>query len=1814
MNYVSKEIKNYIIAKVESQIKAINLGQKMIFMIQSLPEQLMLAVADSICSELMSKSDFTIVLKIAKVLTDQWSEDSFNKAKSSGWTTELTNLACYRNVDAVLDKYNIIILCGSDAVMDSASLADFNECSLKLVWEVGMEGSFRGWLYHKLNRCGIDIHSASELNSFDSLLVPIMNNGRADLISVSNWLDALDLAYCDSTMAALGLMLDSFRCFGLPNFSSYAYTKKTKKFSPYVYKAIDFFAYTMFIDDNQRKKAVKAIDGIAEAINTGDDTWGILEEEAIRGEYKSGKDLLFGLKNYIQTNDTADKQRLYNSDFVFILDKILKYKKKTEKEKNSVNKIEGSPVEAVLSAVWDCLYDLYRAKNITNCSDIAKIAITSEIYKHDMEWDDSEGDSSADVADLAREYLHKLIGGLDAFINSHLSICGENELEVEVISHLDNGAVSCRYSRTAISELVFTVFIYPQDGDKPFARRYAWKLPTNQSYRLAVDLLNKACDSMDMPDKSFHLPMYSIPYYDELLKTSSDEELRKVFLHSLRDSREDKEFMINLLSGAWINHNDTLLPQYKELAGKYHLFIQAAKEHGLFSALFDHTKWDVLRKVFEDILDRISTDELVLKSPMAGMILRAFLIIRGRKPGDGDAWFGEKYEQSGIISVLHPSLLEMVQSQAVYQVSCFNYAIKLEMERDRRTDAFKKHVWQSYLDLSKIRTPLTCLMVDEDLKLDTNVVGYDLIHKIGSPRLGDDLQSTRLMLGISDDTDDDQSIITDSDMFMETRESKLLNNLLLDYFRLHPHARDGLNIAVYRNQDIQPIIAALHSYLMKLSNPKETNYYAIKIDQNKSYTVSVSIFTDSADDSNISKWIELWKERWEAAETESKFQVYRNCNFSIAHRLINQSDPNSFLRMINDNFSTDIAVLYDFIGAGSGSNKFETVDPFDIRTHSLKYPILEKAVATIDSPGDKFKRFRIISNRQFNLSSKLASSMHALKSEHTQSGTVVMGTGDLKPWMNIIDAIHTKTEWVICIDPSVDDRLIRDSSKSAELQREIIGFGSGVGVSGEENFTISTEQFSLSDVEIRLRSSIKSLISDSTWSDADYRAIAKGTINVAKELSGLSLVRATGAADQYIRDFMAYALARKILKTDETLLCDNLVSLDAYRHWFDFAESGMRPDLLWLKAKVNAEKRIELSLHLIECKMGNKSEDLLLKAKKQINNGLRVLVPAFKPNFQEPTELDDDKPDRRYWWMQLHRLIAAKAKIDRYHYQEVISALERLAEGDYHVSWDASVFAYWIDDNVTEFKKTGFWKVEGIEQETANVYTIGRKYIKEIAMSSKDSLNPLGDLCNHQQEDDENEMVEFEDVDTPSRTDDDFDPTNTTFEWDENEADDSEDEDLALEWEVDKPQSPETQDGSDEIVNEIKDKESLSEGEQEDKEDKPQEPSAEPIIIPDRILLGTTSGGKPVYWEFGHNELANRHVVVFGTSGMGKTYAIQCILCELARKNQNGLVIDYTDGFIPSNIEASARGFIPAAGQTFIYNEPLPINPFKAQISEQDGMVFKDTALTIAKRVASIFKNVYDLGAQQLPFTIEVIQKGIDRYGDDFNLDKLLEMFLEYLEDPLYTKNTVQTTITKLKPFITSKPFLVDGKEIGWNDIFRDIEHRNRIFQFHKVDKHSCRAIIEFVLWDLYNYVSSYGGKHLPKVIVLDEVQNLDLGPDAPVAKYLTEGRKHGLALITATQTVKGVGGVSDAKVSRLFQAELKLFFKPTENEMKEHAQLLNNAIGDVSVKDWTSRLAKLQKGECWVLGRHLDDLSGELRLRAQKVKISSLEDRGFNG
>jgi len=336
MKYIARSFKDYITGRIESQLPSMELGRKMIFMVESIPEDLTIATADLISSSLLKKADTKVLIKVAKTLTDKWSDEGRNKADKAGWSTLLDNLAYYRNESVPGDKYNVIILYGSDVVTDSASLADFNLCSLKFVWESGMSRSFNQWVTDKLSSSGIDFYNKADLHVFDNILYPIIEQGRADLISLSKWLERLDLSYCDSVPMVLEVILTKLRDFQLPNFTSFPYSRKNKKFNPYVYKAIEFFNYTMFIEENQKKKAIKAIDGILEAIESGEEGWEDLENEQIRGAYSSGAEFLSGIKNYVLTDDQEEKDKLLESDFVFILDKILKFKKPQETKKPGV--------------------------------------------------------------------------------------------------------------------------------------------------------------------------------------------------------------------------------------------------------------------------------------------------------------------------------------------------------------------------------------------------------------------------------------------------------------------------------------------------------------------------------------------------------------------------------------------------------------------------------------------------------------------------------------------------------------------------------------------------------------------------------------------------------------------------------------------------------------------------------------------------------------------------------------------------------------------------------------------------------------------------------------------------------------------------------------------------------------------------------------------------------------------------------------------------------------------------------------------------------------------------------------------------------------------------------------------------------------------------------------------------------------------------------------------------------------------------------------------------------------------------------------
>lgn len=1822
MSYFADSAWNYLAKKIDRLQKDSKDGRRLLVIVPSLPETTMLTLAETFTNRCLPDASLEITIKIAQVVLTGWSPEGAAKAKRYGWIDDRGNLTYYRNLPAAAGKTNVIVLCGADRITDAGSLADFHRCDLAVVWDEEMNCSFQTWVGEKLNSIGLENVERVELREFDRLLLPLLDHGKADLLSIGEWLANLDLSSADSARDALKIMLGRLDAFHLPKFTGFPLGRKRATLSPYIEKANAFFAYTMFLDTKEREKATKAIDKMLAVMAAGEDTGVQFENQDVLGPYSDPQAFLNGLKNYILTEDREDRERLRQCDFVTIVDKILKFRKKTEEKekKDTIHKLSGGPVEVILHAVWQTFREFGRDKRFPD-AQVQGIEIMADRFKHDYEnADDSEEiDATADRTESARKYLARLLGGIDQLVTSRLELPGKEGENLPVTSNVALDEIPCVYGKTAEPQLEFSVKLTHSGDTEPYRRRFAWRLPEIQSYRLAEALLHWARNALNADRATWKLPVFHLPYYEELLRATDDEETRRVMLHCVRDARPDASKATNLLGREWLAGNDVLLTSLKALAERYALFVQAAFEHGLHAALFSD-KWAELRQAHAAASRLVVQDPNGAESQMAAMLLRVFLVVQRRSSQLGTAWGTEPYERSGVATILHPATLEMLEAHVLFLFSCFNAAGALEIRREDRRKAFAENIWSGYVDLASIQSPVMGLLYNEDQNLDTNVRGHELIHRIGSPADREATLSTRLLVRYDNSNEDEQ--VADAEMFRESRESKLLYRLMTDYFRLHPHARDGLNLAVFRNQDIQPIIAAVHQYLNKLADEKDRRYYVLSPERRKPYAIGVTIFTESGDDVDVARWIEQWQERWEAAETENKFQAYRRCRFSVAHRIVEARQLGAFQRLINDSFEADIAVLYDFIGAGQGGNRFQEVAPFDVTARTLKFPILEKSCCAVRHPTDSFKRSRVISNRQFALGTLHAEVMHRLKNQGVQPGKefVILGVGDFAPWRGVVDALHAKAEWVICIDPNMDERLIKIPAGGRTREREIIGFGSGVGSHGEANYTISTEQFSLADVQVRLAASIQEVYSGSGWTVEDCQSAAKGVLREARELSGLSLVRATGVG-HYIRDFMAYSLTRKLLRESRAVLCDHLVSLDAYRHWFDLADDERRPDLMWLTAWIDADNRVCLKIHLIECKVAQQSDEHLLKARAQINNGLRVLIPAFAPRSSQygATEREDNRPDQRYWWLQLHRLVTSKAEIDSNQQAEVLSALERLAEGDYVIDWGASVFAFWNDDNSDGTKRIGTWKPIESKELTADIFAIGSEFVRALAVDGTISSLTWDEWHKLAHKADANVCDNLDDIELPPGDDDDEDmPV-----WDEQQ--DREEDDV----ETGGVELPETSEIEPVIPEPTPEPVAPAPTPITDAVLPPSTPPPAPVSviavvdtppisiptspIPDRILLGkTVNGAKPVYWEFGNSELANRHMLVFGTSGMGKTYAIQCLLSELGRAGQNSLVIDYTDGFIPSKLEKATQSCLEPK-QWFIRQKPLPISPFKAQVSEEAGMTFRDTPITIAKRVAAIFKSVYELGNQQFPVLIDAITEGVEHYGDGFTMAQLLAVLETYIQDEIHATGTVRTTISKLKPFIQSTPFADDKNGIGWRELFSDTTSRCHVFQFHMVDRHSARALIEFVLWDLYSFVSSCGNKHLPRVVVLDEVQNLDLGPDAPVAKYLTEGRKHGLALVTATQTVKGVGGVNDARVSRLFQAEHKVFFKPTENEMREHAQLLHNAISNVSVQDWATRLASLQIGECWSLGRSLNETTGRLVFQAQRIRITSLEERGFN-
>lgn len=1741
-----------------------------------------------------NKKQIQQIYKVGSALWKEWNKSPNGDEKGAlqqidekGWVDHEDRLTHYRNMKCPQDfDFLVVFLVGVEKATDRAGLKDFYVVDASTVWSSELKCSFVPWLKDLLMAHQISVKDQQHyLKEMDDLLKALHRYGTGDLVQIARFLESLNLNIAQDTRDVLVILHEGLPFWGLPPLKDIP----LKKTTAYLKDAISFFSYRDYLKASERKKALKKLDLFeadyhAEKINPD-----------IPEEFNDIDDLLVCIRGYVEKNDPELRKRLLKVDFVFISE-ILKRKPiidgPVDPPPPRLRKLDGSPLEAILTAVWLTLIDFKKkcdSKHLQPGKILNEIRLRAIEFRHDL---DDKHD--------ARCLIKGCLGGIDAFLEKNLRLECDVEGEpktIKVSSRLsptdESHDLILKSSRSSIPGFQFAV-VFKADNGLDVTAHFQWQLPEVQPYR---NLWNFARSVRDEIQKhpGYVLPVFTIPYYDELFLAPDTEEVNRILKLGVKGLR-----LHNLLDAPGLDSHDPTGTPARDLAFTFGEFLQAFVDTGWFTAL--ETLWGKLFRRTKAAFNKLlSYEQMDQSTQFAPLLYKMFMLLREPAQGMLTQWIWASYVDSTVLTGLHPCLLEMMHHRDTFLIHGFTSRFGEAMNSVNGMK-IPPGMWQDVCDIATIHYPLFGIICNPNKDLNTDVTSFGLIHRFGTGNPQGATLSSKVLLRHTSPEDEEMS---DSDLFRQSRESQVITRVLMEYTELNPHVQDGLSLAVLNVRNLQTIISGVDAFLYKRRLKIQVHEPPVP------YHFSLTIFVAVNDSQSVSRWLQEWRRRWSAARNNGQ-STYEGCRLSVSQRII--TDSNDYLYLLGkDDFDADIALLPHFIDAGSAGNDISPATPYqDQWACHIKFPIVEVPRCADKHPALAFERKRIISNRQFELPT-LHSELNA-RFKHPGNPTsqkhLVISRGDFSPWLDIVDQLHKKSTWVVCLDPCIDERLIGLTNVESTWKREIIGFASGLGVHGELNYTISTERSSLADVEKGIREQINSIFGP--WTKEDIAKTAHRLVTESRKLSGLSLVRATGPS-QYIHDLIGYALTRICLPelpANETLLCDELLTLDSFRHWFETAESGERPDLLRLVVYLKEDGRIEVAAQLIECKVAKQTDAYLQKAHGQVENGLRHLTSIFCPRYAGKP----DRFDQRFWWAQLQRLIAGKGIVDAPKQQAVTGALEALGEGRFDIRWQAMVVAFWTDSQEEQFsieKKWGFETDAG--KLDIEVISAGKGLIRKVCCTNEMVELPIPQsqisLISDTHKGNGAEVHKEHDK-----------PTEATI-IDERIGEEAGQEQV-LEGEV-SSWAAHTDVGTSGMLQTSLDASPTTEPCQQlvamDKpvphdittdmlSDQPhvtiqKEMTLATPTIPPRILLGRTDAGREIYWEYGHSELTNRHLLIFGKSGSGKTYAIQAILCELGLQRQNSVIIDYTDGFETTHLEQETLEILKPE-QHFVVQYPLPINPFRRQLSFIGDQQLPEKVFNTAQRVMSVFSSVYNLGDQQKSLLYECVKDGIESHEAGMDLERLVEGLDQYVSEG-QKKDTAISLLAKIKPFVDGQPFGQEDPK-SWLKFYQDQEHRTHIIQLKSCGKEFGRLVTEFALIDLFWFARATGDVHHPKVVVLDEIQNLDHSQEGPVAGFLTEGRKFGLSMILATQTLMNLK--IDAR-NRLFQASHKLFFRPAEPEVNEYAKILESTIGD-SAEIWRKKLSSLGKGECYSLGPSMNPKTAKLEDRAFPIRITSLGER----
>ncbi|WPL17369.1 Type IV secretory pathway protein [Thiorhodovibrio winogradskyi] len=1702
------------------------------------------------------------------------------------WIDQDDRLTWYRNrTRSAGDDGLVVVLVGLNHASDQGGLASFHCVDESRIWQA-MGQCFLPWV-HRLNEDFALEATPSEMERLDAVLQELFAVRPRQLERLAGFLEA-EVIQDGRDLFNLTEVTERFYAalpfWNIPPFFDIGSAKASRA---QITAAADFISHRRFKSKAEQKKAVKKLeDALA---NGGLAVPRTCEDLPL---YETAEDYLDTLKTFICDGDTQARDQLLQTDLGPVL-KLLKQRESKPKAPKKPTRLKRLSLESLLEAVWQTLKDVARTPGEPLWEQLQGIRIEVQSFQHDLKSDDSGG-VGANL--LAQELLQSCLGGLpELFEGLELRLPVDSdqaerspsswERVVPIRLHLplaegDEPPLKYGTSR-ARPHLQFKVFVDLIDDEEGYARPFQWALEPTAPERVLIECARTVLARWnEAPQPHQLLPAFRIPDVEmtALFYAADAEEANRLVGHALNQLE-----LLNLFDGLSPAQVDAQLwEQVLALSAAYRTWLTYCVEQGFYRAMADY--FLPLLQHYQALAARVLDPRLLGSQELLNRLYKAFLLVdRQMAPQDG-------FLHSALVLGISPPVLELMAGRLRFLGDGFP-EVAAALVLGREADA----AFGQLLKLVEMHRPLAGLVVDQHKHLSAEIKSFGLLHYLGEKRATAKSLAVQTLLR-DEESDDDDDV---SDSIAATEEQEIVLRVLEDYLQLYPFAEDGLRILALHVAELGTILSGVHLFLKRYLKKTSKDWPA--------FHCEVMVYTTSSSPMAMENRLAAW--RHQVAETYR--ESGRPLVLSVGHRYAPGREA-MIERLGQEARLYDIAFLFRFLeGQLAGETEPALPFAFDFNATNIgQFPISEypRPIRATDPT----RRQSLLSNRRLRIQTHHADLSARLR--HPQNGHrdhLVFGRIDYTPWQPVVQTLHRHAQWVACIDPFIDKQLLRVSEHGDE--RKIVGFTSGLGDYGELNLSISTEQDTLKALAERVHGELIELL---PYQDGPaLQAMSARVVAEAEEIIGLSSLRAVVGQGERIREVVGFAAIRRALAAPPGTV-SQLLPADALLHWFADSAFTHRPDLLQLSLELRGDDLPLVHATVIECKFALHNPVHLAHASDQVQDGLAHLTQLFAPNRDD---LHRYSFDRRYWWAQLQRALASRVVVNlpEQAWLQLDQALENLAEGYFEIAWQGALFTFWTNEPGAEPVLTPLALPAGViraplrSDDDFVIYQVALGHVG--LMRLFDETAPLG-------------QIDLGDAAARVRA--------TAVRAGSGEA---EVPPLTAEAGAEAALAAAETGRRDNVVS-LADRPgfrtvpprpprlvshrplpdsrvadpyqgNLAVAYPADQErDAEREPPLriESVVaasaeVPERLLLGTKADNTPVYWHYGHERLPNRHLLAFGSSGSGKTYAIQCLLAEMAAQRQHALIVDYTDGFLPGQV-APLFETMAAPHSHFVRTAKLPLNPFRRQqlVVDPNAPPVPENPYEVATRVASIFSSVYEsMGDQQFSTLVSVLEAGVSS-GGGFSLSCLPERLRDHNQYGV-------TLASKLEPLIKADPFR-EGDGPAWQDMLADPEHWVQILQLKSLGREIQKLVTEFALWDLYDYAGTHGSTQRPIPVVLDEIQNLDHRPDSPIDKMLREGRKFGLSLILATQTTSNF---NNEQRDRLFQAAHKLFFKPADTEIDRFATLLGQ-ITSQSKADWAQRLAQLKRGYCWSLGP-VETSSGALKTVPLLVKVSALEERVFD-